>query len=49
LFIRLGVVSDISRGVVGAQFSIEPRFLPIGRLGYIGGVQIPPAGARGLE
>ncbi len=48
-FISLAMVSDISRGIVGVQLAIEPRFLPVGRLGYVGGVQIPPAGARGLE
>lgn len=47
--IRLGVNIDNSRNNVGVVFGIEPRFLPASRLGYIGGVQIPPAGAMGLE
>ena len=33
----------------GDNFAIEPRFLSSRRLGYVGGVQIPPAGAYGLE
>ena len=47
--IRLGFTVDTSRDNVGIQLAIEPRFLPLGRLGNVGGVQIPPAGARGLE
>jgi hypothetical protein len=40
---------DASKGNFGANFAIEPRFLPRGRLGPAGGVQIPVAGAFGLE
>ncbi|MBC8352603.1 MAG: hypothetical protein H8E66_11475 [Planctomycetes bacterium] len=47
--IRVGFNVDESRGNVGVNFQIEPRFLASSRLGYIGGVQIPPAGAYGLE
>jgi hypothetical protein len=47
--VRLGFNIDVSRGNFGAVFSIEPRFLPSSRLGRVGGVQIPPAGALGLE
>jgi hypothetical protein len=47
--IHVGFNVDESRGNVGANFAIEPRFLSSRRLGYIGGVQIPPAGAYGLE
>ncbi|HAY83261.1 MAG TPA: organic solvent tolerance protein OstA, partial [Planctomycetaceae bacterium] len=47
--VRAGVNIDVGRGNVGAVFSIEPRFLPRSRLGMVGGVQIPPAGARGIE
>lgn len=47
--VRVGFNIDESRGNVGANFQIEPRFLSSRRLGYIGGVQIPPAGAYGLE
>ncbi|MBI2477795.1 MAG: hypothetical protein HYV60_03850, partial [Planctomycetia bacterium] len=47
--VRLGFNVDESRGNVGVNFQIEPRFLSSRRLGYVGGVQIPPAGAYGLE
>lgn len=47
--VRIGFNLDVSRGNAGIQFSIEPRFLPNNRLGMIGGVRIPPAGARGIE
>ncbi|MEO8494440.1 MAG: organic solvent tolerance protein OstA [Planctomycetota bacterium] len=47
--VRVGFNVDASRGNVGANIQIEPRFLSSRRLGYIGGVQIPPAGAYGLE
>jgi hypothetical protein len=47
--IRVGFNVDESRGNIGANFQIEPRFLSSRKLGYIGGVQIPPAGAYGLE
>jgi hypothetical protein len=40
---------DNTRNSVGASLSIEPRFLPKTRLGSVGGAQIPPAGAFGLE
>jgi len=47
--IRVGMHVDESRDNIGIQFAIEPRFMASSRLGRIGGVQIPPAGARGLE
>jgi lipopolysaccharide export system protein LptA len=34
---------------VGFGLSIEPRFLPKGRLGQVGGASVPIAGAMGLE
>jgi hypothetical protein len=40
---------DPTRDNFGLQFSVEPRFLPGGRLGSPTGVRIPPAGALGLE
>jgi hypothetical protein len=46
---RLGFVVDTGRENVGLQLAIEPRFLPRSQLGRVGGVQIPPAGAMGLE
>jgi hypothetical protein len=47
--IRLGVNFDASRDNFGVAFMLEPRFLSSSRLGRVGGVQIPPAGAMGLE
>ena len=47
--VRLGLNVDASRNNVGFVLGIEPRFLPGSRLGRVGGVQIPPAGALGLE
>lgn len=47
--IKLGFTYDASRDNLGVSFGIEPRFLPTSRLGRVGGVQIPPAGAMGLE
>jgi len=47
--VKVGFNWDVSRGNVGANFSIEPRFLPISKLGRVGGVQIPPSGTLGLE
>jgi hypothetical protein len=47
--VRLGINVDASRNNVGFIVGIEPRFLPGSRLGRVGGVQIPPAGALGIE
>jgi len=47
--VRLGFNYDASRNNVGAIIAIEPRFLPSSRLGRVGGVSVPPAGALGLE
>ncbi|MGE0758783.1 MAG: organic solvent tolerance protein OstA, partial [Pirellulaceae bacterium] len=47
--VRLGFNYDASRNNLGVNLAIEPRFLASSRLGRIGGVQIPPAGAYGLE
>ncbi|MFV1968638.1 MAG: organic solvent tolerance protein OstA, partial [Pirellulaceae bacterium] len=49
VLLRFGFNVDVSRGNVGVTVAIEPRFLPRNRLGLVGGVQIPPAGAYGLE
>ncbi len=40
---------DASKGNVGANFSLEPRFLSKGLTGAVNGAQIPAAGAYGLE
>jgi hypothetical protein len=47
--VRLGFNYDASRNNFGATIGIEPRFLPSNRLGRVGGVTVPPAGALGLE
>jgi hypothetical protein len=49
LLLRAGFTVDYSRDNVGVMLAVEPRFLPSSRLGRIGGVQVPPAGAFGLE
>ena len=49
LLVSAAVNVDAARNNVGVSFSIEPRFFPRTRLGQIGGAQIPPAGAYGLE
>ncbi len=45
---RVGLSYNSAQENVGLQFAIEPRFLP-NRLGGVGGVTIPPAGAMGVE
>jgi hypothetical protein len=47
--IKVGFNYDASRDNLGVNFAIEPRFLPSSRLGRVGGVSVPPAGALGLE
>jgi hypothetical protein len=47
--VRIGFNYDVSRDNLGVSLAIEPRFLPSSRLGRVAGVQIPPAGAYGLE
>jgi hypothetical protein len=47
--VKLGFTYDASRANFGATIGIEPRFLPSNRLGRVGGVAVPPAGALGLE
>jgi len=49
LLVSAGLTVDSARDNVGVAFAIEPRFLPSNRLGRVGGAQIPPAGASGLE
>jgi hypothetical protein len=47
--IRFGITHDVSRNNVGLQLTVEPRFLASSRLGRMGDLQLPPAGALGLE
>ncbi len=45
----IGVNADQSKGNVGFNLSLEPRFLPRLNLTRRTGIDIPPAGAYGLE
>jgi hypothetical protein len=47
--LSLGFNVDASKGNVGFQFALEPRFLPTTRLGRVAGAQVPIAGLMGLE
>jgi hypothetical protein len=47
--VTIGSTYDLSRGNLGVFFGIEPRILPSGKSGYVGGVRIPPPGTIGLE
>ena len=49
MLVRLTFNADLGRDNVGAAISVEPRFLPRGRLGRVGGVHIPPVGMMGIE
>ena len=47
--VSAGFNVDSSKDNVGFNLSIEPRFLPRGRLGQAGGARVPIAGVNGLE
>ena len=47
--VTVGANVDRSRDNLGFSFAVEPRFLNLTRRGILGGVPIPPSGARGLE
>lgn len=49
LLTTVGVNVNESKGTVGAQFLIEPRFLPKLNTTRNTGIEIPPVGAYGLE
>jgi hypothetical protein len=49
LLVNFVFTFDPARDSIGVGLAVEPRFLPKGRLGNVGGAQIPPAGAFGLE
>ncbi|MCY2974991.1 MAG: organic solvent tolerance protein OstA [Planctomycetota bacterium] len=46
---QVGLNIDVSRSNTSLFFSVEPRFLPLRRLGQLGGMAVPPAGLYGLE
>jgi hypothetical protein len=45
----VGMNVDESKGSVGASFLIEPRFIPNLNIARKTGIEVPPAGAFGLE
>jgi hypothetical protein len=47
--ISAGFNANSAQNNVGFMLNIEPRFLPKTHLGQIGGANVPPAGAMGLE
>ena len=47
--VSFGVRADISRDNVGFVLGVEPRFLPSGRLGLVGGQRIAPASSEFIE
>jgi hypothetical protein len=49
LLISFNFTVDPVRDTVGTNLTVEPRFLPKGHLGNFGGVNVPPAGAFGVE
>jgi hypothetical protein len=49
LLVRIVANADLSRDNFGLGFVVEPRLLPNGRLGRIGGMPLPPLGIMGVE
>jgi lipopolysaccharide export system protein LptA len=49
LLVTVGVNVDEGKNNVGMKFMVEPRFLPKLRLTSKTGIEVPPAGAFGLE
>ena len=47
--VQIGARVDAGRDNTSIIFSISPRFLPLGKLGLLGGRHIAPAGVNGLE
>jgi hypothetical protein len=47
--VSAGFNASSAQNNVGFMFTFEPRFLPKGKLGQIGGANVPVAGAMGLE
>ncbi len=49
LLVTVGINVDSGKDNVGLNFMVEPRFLPKLRLTTMTGIEVPPAGAFGLE
>jgi len=49
LLVTMGINVDAGKDNVGFNFLVEPRFLPKLRLTSMTGIDVPPAGAFGLE
>ncbi|NOY42489.1 MAG: LPS-assembly protein LptD [Planctomycetes bacterium] len=49
MLVTLGINVDSARNNVGFSFLVEPRFLPNLQLTNLTGIEVPPAGAFGLE
>ena len=49
LLVTVGVYGNTGQDVVGVNFLVEPRFLPNLQLTRKTGIEVPPAGALGLE
>jgi hypothetical protein len=49
LLVTVGVYGNTGQDVVGVNFLVEPRFLPNLQLTRRTGIEVPPAGAFGLE
>jgi hypothetical protein len=47
--VTVGTHYDASRDNLTGFLGIEPRILPRGKQGYVGGVRVPPPGVIGLE
>jgi hypothetical protein len=47
--VQIGATVDGGRDNTSFGFLIEPRFLPTGKLGRLGGQMIPPPGIEGIE
>ena len=49
MLMTVGFNVDRSKNNVGVNFMLEPRFLPNLRVTRTTGIEVPPAGAMGLE
>ena len=49
LLVTVGVYGNTGQDIIGVNFLVEPRFLPNLQLTRRTGIEVPPAGAFGLE